>query len=156
MYTREMVSAGSTMTFSPLPVVRTKSFVRLYCSATKGEIFALNRPVPTTNTSVPSRKSNTTRCRTESHDQEGNNKCRDGVVLMLNNTTDSSASCRVHYLPKKTYPGTPGLIRQSDTSCIIYSARTGHNQNNMANESNHDCHTGGIISAPVGISDVRP
>jgi hypothetical protein len=46
MYTLLIVSAGSTITFSPLLVMRTKSLVRLYCSATKGEILALNKPVP--------------------------------------------------------------------------------------------------------------
>jgi hypothetical protein len=39
------------MTRSPFLVVITKSFVRLYCSATSGDMFALNKPVP-----IPSRQ----------------------------------------------------------------------------------------------------
>ena len=34
------------MTFSPDLVYRIKSFVFLYCSATKGEMFGLKAPVP--------------------------------------------------------------------------------------------------------------
>lgn len=34
------------MTLSPLLIVTTESFVLLYCSATRGEMFALNNPVP--------------------------------------------------------------------------------------------------------------
>ena len=37
---------GSTMTFSPEDVYRMKSFVFLYCSATKGEMLDLKPPVP--------------------------------------------------------------------------------------------------------------
>ncbi len=34
------------MTRSPFFVVVTNSFVRLYCSATKGEMLDLKKPVP--------------------------------------------------------------------------------------------------------------
>jgi len=45
-YTLAIVMEGSTITLSPLFSVRMNSLVRLYCSATSGEMFDLNRPVP--------------------------------------------------------------------------------------------------------------
>ena len=56
MYTRAMVRAGSTITRSPPFVVLTNNFVLRYCSATRGEIFALNKPVPADHRQEPAQE----------------------------------------------------------------------------------------------------
>lgn len=133
MYTREMVSAGSTMTFSPLLVVLTKSFVRLYCSATNGEMLALNNPVPEMQLHqrldhhpAPSQ------IPTESHDKQCNNECPDGT-LFVNNTAKSfiphSVGGNIACLPGDTCIRQTVRHRQSFRE---HARRTGYNEDNMA------------------------
>ena len=90
MYTRETVIVGSTITRSPSFVVTTNSFLRRYCSATKGEMLDLKRPVPTKGqlrNRLESRLSQA--LLTKTHNNECNNEGTDRT-LVLNHTGNRS------------------------------------------------------------------
>lgn len=55
MKIRALVTAGSTMTRSPLRT-STRSRVSVFCSASMGEMLALKKPVPTQRVSSPMMK----------------------------------------------------------------------------------------------------
>jgi hypothetical protein len=112
------------MTRSPFFVVITNIFVLRYCSATRGEILALNIPVP--RIAYRSRVSNFISMlpkilspHTESHDNHSNNKRSQRALVVVDHTGNSR-----------------------------------NNQKDVSEENDGDGHTDGLEPTPVSIGNV--